>query len=570
MIDPDPKILHSELSGRLQKLMFLRVLLVSFLLGASVFLQVKETRAYFGDIQAFHYLLVAAIYLLTFVYIVLLKYQKDLSKLAYSQLLMDTVIITAIIYATGGIESIFSFLYILTIINASIMLYRKGGMIVASSSSILYGLLLDLHYFDVIEPFGSRLALYPAEDKRVYIFYMIVVNVAAFYLVAFLSSFLSEQARKSRVELRAKQDDFVKLEALNERIIRSIMSGLITLDDQNRVILFNPAAEDIFAISSDQAIGRKMTDILPLLDEYLGDGKGLSQQADKKLRQFIDLPYLRRDGERIFLRFSISPLRLPDGDQKGQILFFQDMTEVKRIEKEMKKVEGLALIGELAAGIAHEIRNPMASISGSIQMLKESLDEDDVNSRLMDIMLREVNRLNHLVNDFLLFARPKPVDLQEFDLSQLTIESLELFKNSGNWTDKLRVETDFKQDIKLESDPEQIKQVLWNLFLNASEAMPNGGVVRVNADIVVGSDASKPEQKMVKITVRDSGQGFSKKALSHLFTPFFTTKEGGSGLGLATVKRIVEGLKGKVHGENHPDGGAQITILLHPSPSLST
>ncbi len=570
MIDPDPKILHSELSGRLQKLMFLRVLLVSFLLGASVFLQVKETRAYFGDIQAFHYLLVAAIYLLTFVYIVLLKYQKDLSKLAYSQLLMDTVIITAIIYATGGIESIFSFLYILTIINASIMLYRKGGMIVASSSSILYGLLLDLHYFDVIEPFGSRLALYPAEDKRVYIFYMIVVNVAAFYLVAFLSSFLSEQARKSRVELRAKQDDFVKLEALNERIIRSIMSGLITLDDQNRVILFNPAAEDIFAMSSDQAIGRKMTDILPLLDEYLGDGKGLSQQADKKLRQFIDLPYLRRDGERIFLRFSISPLRLPDGDQKGQILFFQDMTEVKRIEKEMKKVEGLALIGELAAGIAHEIRNPMASISGSIQMLKESLDEDDVNSRLMDIMLREVNRLNHLVNDFLLFARPKPVDLQEFDLSQLTIESLELFKNSGNWTDKLRVETDFKQDIKLESDPEQIKQVLWNLFLNASEAMPNGGVVRVNADIVVGSDASKPEQKMVKITVRDSGQGFSKKALSHLFTPFFTTKEGGSGLGLATVKRIVEGLKGKVHGENHPDGGAQITILLHPSPSLST
>ena len=570
MIDPDPKILQSELSGRLQKLMFLRVLLVSFLLGASVFLQVKETKTYFGDIQAFHYLLIASIYFLTFVYIVLLKYQKNLSKLAYSQLLMDTVLITAIIYATGGIESIFTFLYILTIINASIMLYRKGGMIVASSSSFLYGLLLDLHYFDVIEPFGSRLALYPAEDKRVYIFYMIVVNVAAFYLVAFLSSFLSEQARKSRVELRAKQDDLIKLEALNERIIRSIMSGLITLDDQNRVILFNPAAEDIFAIRSDQVIGRKMTDILPLLDEYLGDGKGPSRQANKKLRQFIDLPYLRSDGEKIFLRFSISPLRFPDGDQKGQILFFQDMTEVKRIEKEMKKVEGLALIGELAAGIAHEIRNPMASISGSIQMLKESLDKDDVNSRLMDIMLREVNRLNHLVNDFLLFARPRPLNLQEFDLGQLTTESLELFKNSGNWTDKLRVETDFKQDIKLESDPEQMKQVLWNLFLNASEAMPNGGVVQVSADIVQGRDASKPEQKMVKITVRDSGQGFSNGALSHLFTPFFTTKEGGSGLGLATVKRIVEGLKGKVYGENHPDGGAQITILLHPSPSLST
>jgi len=569
MIDPDPKFPQSELSARLQKLMFLRVLFVSFLLGASVFLQVKETQTYFGAIQTFHYLLITAIYFLTFVYIVLLKYQKDQSKLAYSQLLMDTVLITAIIYATGGIESIFSFLYILTIINASIMLYRKGGMIIASSSSVLYGGMLDLHYFNLIEPLGSRLALFPAEDQRFYIFYMIVVNIAAFYLVAFLSSYLSEQIRKSRVELKAKQDDFIKLEALNERIIRSIMSGLITLDDQNRVILFNPAAEDIFAVKSDQAIGRKMTDILPLLDEYLGEGKGPSGQSSKKPHQFIDLPYLRGDGERMFLRFSISPLRLPDRDQKGRILFFQDMTEVKLIEEEMKKVEGLALIGELAAGIAHEIRNPMASISGSIQMLKEGLDKDDVNSRLMDIMLREVTRLNHLVNDFLLFARPKPLNWQEFDLSQLTTESLELFKNSGNWTGELRVETDFKRDIMMESDPEQMKQVLWNLFLNASEAMPNGGIVRVSADLVESRDSSEPGQKMVKIIVKDSGQGFSKKALSHLFTPFFTTKEGGSGLGLATVKRIVEGLKGKIHGENHPDGGAEITILLHPSPSLS-
>ena len=549
--------------------MFLRVLFVSFLLGASFLLQVKETKTYFGDIQTFHYLLIVGIYFLTFIYIILLKYQKDLSKLAYSQLIVDTFLITAIIYATGGMESIFSFLYILTIINASIMLYRKGGMIIASSSSILYGLLLDLHYFDVIEPFGSRLALYHAEDKKFQVFYMIVVNVAAFYLVAFLSSFLSEQAWKSRVELKAKQDDFIKLEALNERIIRSIMSGLITLDDQNRIILFNPAAEDIFGIHSNQAIGRKMTEIVPVLDEYLGDGKGPQDRLGKKPHQFIDLPYLREDGERIFLRFSISPLRLTDGDQKGQILFFQDMTEVKLIEEEMKKVEGLALIGELAAGIAHEIRNPMASISGSIQMLKESLDKDDVNSRLMDIMLREVNRLNHLINDFLLFARPKPLNLQEFDLSQLTIESLELFKNSGNWTGQLRVETNFKQDIWLESDPEQIKQVLWNLFLNASEAMPNGGVVRVSADMVESDDSSEPGQKMIRITVRDSGQGFSKNAVTHLFTPFFTTKEGGSGLGLATVKRIVEGLKGKVYGENHLEGGAQITILLHPSPPLS-
>jgi two-component system sensor histidine kinase PilS (NtrC family) len=440
-------------------------------------------------------------------------------------------------------------------------------MAIASSSSILYGLLLDLHFYDIIQPLGSRLS-YPAEHTAFSIFYTICVNIAAFYVVAFLSSYASEQVRKSRVELKAKQDDIVKLEALNERIIKSITSGLITLDGQHRVLLFNPAAEGIFSIKSNQAIGHKITDILPFLGKYLGKA-AVSREGDTRNRlQIIDLPYVREDGKKVFLRFSISPLKVPDGEREGQILFFQDMTEIKRIEEEMKKVEGLALIGELAAGIAHEIRNPMASISGSIQMLKEALDKDDVRSRLMDIILREISRLNHLVNDFLLFARPKQLNLETFDLNQLIIDSLDLFKNSGNWAEEMHVETRFQRPIRLESDPEQLKQVLWNLFLNAREAMPKGGELQISTDMVEGHDLLEASQKVVKITVKDTGQGFSTKALSNLFTPFFTTKEGGSGLGLATVKRIIEGFKGKVYGENHPDGGAEITILLHSSPSL--
>jgi signal transduction histidine kinase len=220
-------------------------------------------------------------------------------------------------------------------------------------------------------------------------------------------------------------------------------------------------------------------------------------------------------------------------------------------------VEGLALIGELAAGIAHEIRNPMASISGSIQMLKEGMEKDEVKGRLMDIVLREINRLNHLVNDFLLFARPKPSNRLRFNLNQLIIESLELFKNSGKWNDKMAVETRLNPELDIVSDPEQVKQVLWNIFLNAVEAMPEKGVLRINTDTTM--DHGK---KMAKVSVRDTGNGFSETALSHLFIPFFTTKEEGSGLGLAIVKRIVEGLKGSVSGENHPDGGAEITVLL--------
>ena len=567
MVDVDLKNLQPELTGRLQKLMLLRLLFVSLLLGASIFIQVRETKAYFGDIQTSHYFLIATIYFLTFIYIILFKKLKDLSKQAYLQLLVDTIFITAIIYSTGGIDSIFSFLYILTIINASIILYRKGGMIIASSSSILYGLLLDLHYYNVIDPFGSRLN-YGLEYQELNIIYTIVVNITAFYLVAFLSSYPSEQARKSQVELKAKEDDIIKLEALNEWIIRSITSGLVTLDGQGRIILFNPAAEGIFGINAGEVIGQEVTNIFPFLTDYFEKkGEEVPSREIKNPPGFIDMQYSGRNDKELSLRFSISPLRIPNGDQKGHILFFQDITDMRRIEEEIKKVEGLALIGELAAGIAHEIRNPMASISGSIQMLKEGLERDEVNRRLINIILREINRLNHLVNDFLLFARPSPANIREFDLSQLIIESLELFKNSGKWNDQMKVETIINGNIKLVSDPEQIKQVLWNIFLNAVEAMPGKGSLRISAEAVEKRDIPESKKEMVKITVRDTGKGFSKNALSNLFTPFFTTKEGGSGLGLAIVKRIVEGLKGSVYGKNHPDGGAVITVLLEKKAS---
>ncbi len=558
MVNPDLKNPHTELFGRLQKLMFLRVLFVSLLLGASIFIQVKETRTYFGDIQTFHYLLIATLYFLTFVYVILLKIIKDLTKLAYSQLLADTFFTTAIIYSTGGIESIFSFLYILTIINGSMILYRKGGMIIASSSSILYGLLLDLHYYNIIHPFGSPLSNI-IEYQRSYIFYIILVNIAAFYCVAFLSSYLSEQIRKSRVELEAKQDDISKLEALNEWIIRSITSGLVTLDGYNRIILFNPAAEKILGFHAEQVIGKNVIEVLPFLKDHIGIWvKPMGENENR----FIDLRHQLTERDTRFIRLSLSPLKLSDGDQRGQILVIQDLTEMNKIEEEMKKVEGLALVGELAAGIAHEIKNPMASISGSIQMLKEGHEKDDVNTRLMDIILREINRLNHLVNDFLLFARPKSTNFYEIDLKELIIEALELFKNSGKWNQNLRVETDFPESILIESDPEQIKQVLWNIFLNAIDAMQDGGLLQITIDKVEAQEISAPDGKAVKILIRDTGKGFSKAALDHLFTPFYTTKKNGVGLGLAIVKRIVEGLKGKVFGENHSEGGGVITVLL--------
>jgi len=564
MAVPELKLSRPELSGRLQKLMFLRVIFVSLLLGASVFIQVRETKTDFGSIQTYHYLLIAVIYFLTFVYALILKRLKNLTAFAYAQLVMDTVVVTAIVYTTGGIESIFSFLYILAIINGSIILYRRGGMITASCCSILYGLIVGLHYYGLIRPLGGRVD-YPADYQDSYILYLIAVNIAAFYLVAFLSSYTSEQARKSRFELRAKQADIVKLEALNEWIIRSITSGLITLDDQGSIILFNPAAEEIFGHPTGEAIGKNFRTLMPSLNEHLEHQQAHGGRRKGKAGNFTDFFYERPDGRRLFLRCSVSPLSLPDGEKGGQILFFQDVTELKRIEEEMKRVEGLALIGQLAAAIAHEIRNPMASISGSIQMLKESLEMDDVRNRLMDIVLREINRLNSLISDFLIFARPKEAKIEQFDLNQLILDSFELFKNSNKWTDKIVVKTNFQDSLKIQSDPEQLRQILWNLFLNAADAMARGGVLHIGTGTAHFQDGNGASKDVARITIRDTGAGFSKKALQHLFIPFFTTKEGGSGLGLATVKRIAEGLKGSVTGGNHPEGGAEVNVFLDAS-----
>lgn len=564
MVKTKLQIPPSELKSRLQALMLLRVIFVSLLLGASIFIQIKETQTYFGYIQTSHYLLIAAIYFLTFIYAIVFKYSKTLLWFAYLQLLIDTFFVTAIIYSTGGIESIFSFLYILVIITGSMIAYRRGGMIIASCSSILYGLLLDLHYYGVIQPFGLPQA-YSVERHSAYIFFLILVNITGFYLVAYLSSYLSEQARTSRDELKAKQVDIDKLEILNETIINSITSGLIALDGEANIILFNPAAESIFGIHAYEATGREVEKVLPGLNPHLQGFRRGAPDTARKSPPFVDFPYVRPNGEKIHLRLSVSPLQLSWADQKGSILVFQDMKEIMQIEEEMKKVEGLAMVGELAAGIAHEIRNPMASISGSIQMLRDGLKADDVNRRLMDIISREIGRLNRLVNNFLLFARPKRASIRAFDLNQLILESLELFKNSQHWTGKMDALTDFRDPISMESDPEQIKQVLWNLFLNACEAMPEGGAFYVTTHLRSNGAHSRPEQ--VRISVRDTGNGFDASVLKQVFTPFFTTKEEGSGLGLAIVKRITEGLRGEVYGNNHPQGGAEISIVLPVSPS---
>jgi len=556
-----PKRSQPELYRRLQALMFLRVVLVSIFLGASLFIQLREADTYFGQIQTAHFLIIVCIYLLTFVYVLILKSSSHLEWSAYLQIFLDTFSISAIVLTTGGIDSIFSILYVLNIISAGILLYRKGGLTIATACSLTYGALVFCQYYGVISPLGGR-GPNPGAYKGSEVIFLFLVNAIGFYLVSYLSSYLSEQARRSHVELKAKQIDFDKLEALNESIIQGVDSGLIALDGSHRIILFNPAAEDIFGIKRTEVIGNRAETLFPFLLDHLRDDQTSSSRLATKRARFIDLRYPRERGKDSYLRFCINPFPLPGVDQRGQILAFQDLTELRQIEEEMKRVEGLALIGELAAAIAHEIRNPLASISGSIQLLKEGFSKEDMNRRLMDIVMREIDRLNHLVNEFLLFARPRKANFERFELNQLIQDSLDLFQKSEHWNKQIQVRKSFPSPVHPESDPEQIRQMLWNLFLNAVEAMPKGGSLFLTTGLLQSPPTANSEPTMVKVSIRDTGRGFESKALENLFTPFFTTKPQGSGLGLALVKRIAEGLKGQVEGDNHSEGGAEISVIL--------
>jgi len=538
--------------------MFLRVLFVSAILGALIIIRFRGTHVDVIQAQSAPYILLAVIYFTNIVYIFLIKYLGRIRLQAYFQLFFDTVFITVFIYSTGGIDSIFSFLFILNIISGSILFSRKGGIIIASASSILYGLMLDLHYYGLIHPLGSRVNIVSDSYSSSFLFYTILVNMAAFYLVGYLSGFLAEQTKKSRAELKETRLDLNKLEILHESIINSITSGLIVLDDKERVILFNPTAGKILGIHANQISGLSLTFALPVLWQHVQSV--LKIRSSVNIPPFMDIPYRTPDGARIYLRLSISPLRYLSSGKGGEIIVFQDVTEIKRIEENMKKVEGLALVGEMAAGIAHEIRNPMASISGSIEVLKEGLVWDSTQNRLMVIVSREIDRLNQLISDFLIFARPKETKWKTFDLNRVITESLGLFKNGQRWNENVRVLTHFNDSVMIESDPDQIKQVLWNLFLNACDAMPTGGTLDIVTKWVF--EAPESASRDVAIIIRDTGGGFESKTLSKLFIPFFTTKEGGSGLGLATVKRIVDQLQGRVSGNNYPDGGAEIVIIL--------
>jgi two-component system sensor histidine kinase PilS (NtrC family) len=545
-------------------LMLGRIIILTLLLTITILFQLSKKQFFFIPLTNNLYYFIGIFYLVTIVYALLLRKVKDLYRFVFSQIVIDHFFITALIYFTGGKESFFPITYVFSIIASSTIFYKRGALSSASLSSLLYGLLLLLQLYRWINPLGEP-SIYDASQ----IFYSLVIYMATFYIVAFLSGAISEELKKKKKELVQKQADYNQLEAFNQNIIQSLDSGLLTIDLNGSINFLNRTAEKILDRDGESLKDTSIYNLFPGINEVVEQVKRKIPESFSDYRRYETL-LTNHDSKRIYLGFSISPLSDPEGSLIGHTLIFQDITKFKEMEEQMKRMDKMAAVGLLAAGMAHEIRNPLASLSGSIQMLRAELTLDDSQQHLMEITLRESERLNALITDFMLFAQPPQTHKILYPIGRILEETLDLFIHSPSFRDGIRVlRPNPQEETRIWIDPDQIKQVFWNLFINAAQSMSNGGEIQVHvrkgdAWGITGLSLSSQgmDKKWVKISITDSGSGIAPDEKEKIFEPFFTTKENGTGLGLSIVHKIVENHKGLIKVDSALGRGSTFSVLL--------
>jgi two-component system sensor histidine kinase PilS (NtrC family) len=513
-------MIDETLLKRQKALIGFRVLFVTVLLGSLFVFQIGYRT--FPHSYSVLYLIIG-MYSLSIGYSLLLG-RVPAVPLAYAQLVLDVVAATGLILITGGIESWFSWLLLLIVVASAMVISRKAGYVIATLGGILYGTLLDLQYFGILRiPFDPNLQ---AKD----FFYKIFSHFFGLYLIAYLTGELSER-------LARKDSDLADLTLFNREVIENTPSGLLTTDAAGTIILFNKAAEDITGLAREDAVGRSLRSVFPIVK---------SLHVIRRSEASVTL-----QGRKKIIGLSISAIPDIKNGEKGFIVIFQDLTEMKRMSEEIKRKEKLAAVGELSGKIAHEIKNPLASLKGSMEMLRESNLEEEQKERLMRIAVKEMDRLNGILNDFLSYSKPRSLEFERFDLHEALSETLEMLNNRG--AVGVTFHTGFQDPLPVNADEQRLQQVFWNLGINAIDAMPEGGELQVNTSVANGG---------VEIRFKDTGSGISKDVLSNIFFPFFTTKRNGTGLGLSIAYRVVEDHGGSIAVESRPGEGTEFTITL--------
>ncbi len=482
-------------------------------------------------------------YLVSLIHYVLLRFSSKYVLQAYVQTFCDQLMIFSIIYVTGGIDSYFSFLYLLSIIMSGILLYRKGALITATGSSIL-----TVAQYLVIRQGLLPLTTYaPIEIRNVK--FLIGTNVFAFYAVAYLSSHLSESLRKTGSELEDRRGKLANLQAFNENIINSMRGGLCTTNLDGFITLFNKSACEITGYKPERIIGAHVNKVFGFLDH-----EGQSAPPDNLPMRF-EKGIRNVNGEEIYLGFTVSPLLVEHNRQIGYVYTFQDLTEIKKLEQQIRQKDRMVAMGRMAAGIAHEIRNPLTAISGSFHLLKTELALNHDQLKLMENISLETKRLYKIVTDFLSYAKPVAFSVGWVDLKRLTRDTVDLLRNSSELTASHKIEYSFdaKDSLYCQADPDLIKQVFWNLCNNAIKAMPAGGTLSISLE---------KTQYELTVSFRDTGSGLTKEEQERIFEPFQSSFNDGTGLGLSIVLQIIEAHHGSIKVASTKGEGTTFQITL--------
>jgi two-component system sensor histidine kinase PilS (NtrC family) len=466
---------------------------------------------------------------------------------AYIQFFGDLVLITGLVYFLGGTTSPFSLLYLIVIAVASTLLRRRAGVIVASVAFVLYGGMITGLFFGWLRPATPGQEV--IEGWR--LFYNLAVHGFGFYVVALLTYYLAHNVTRAELALEEKSEHLADLQVVHRDVIQSITSGLLTTDLEGTITSANLAGLEI--------LGREETDLVgsPIDQSGLFDAqhwREATAAAEQTGRMRSEVQTTRGDGETRYVGFTISRLADNVGNHRGFIIIFQDLTRWRRIQEELRMKDRMVAVGELAAGLAHEIGNPLAAISGSVQMLSGRVVGDPAERKLIEILLKESHRLDRTIKGFLRFARPRERSSVSFDIARLLSENFELLRNSEEVSERHRLELDLDTpSARLFADPDQVSQIFWNLARNSLRAMPDGGILRI-----VGQDAGD----WYRLQVIDTGRGMSEEQRTNLFHPFQSFFDGGTGIGMAIVYRIVQDHGGRLRVDSRPGAGAVITVEL--------
>jgi two-component system, NtrC family, sensor histidine kinase PilS len=530
---------------KLKRLMLLRVVMVTTLLLIAIYVEtVSETLLRVNPL----YFLIAATYALTIVHGLVLRLTSYRTPLVYAQVVGDLLIITGLVYLSGATRAGFGLLYPISVLSGSVLLFRRQGLAFAGIATVFYGALVFAVREGLVPPQGLYdVPFLPAK----HLIYSIFVTGVACATVATIGSYFAESLRSAGQRLSEAAEQMADLQELNKVIVDSIYSGLATADADGRVLYLNDVGQRILGLSGSRAEGRSISELFssPHLQP-----PGLASWSAGTVLARLEIAYTAPDGRQVDLGVSVTPLATGDPRNAGWLLVFQDLTDVKRLEREIRMKEKLAAVGEMAAYLAHEIRNPLGAISGSAQMLMAEPDVPADHARLLAIITQESKRLSKALNQFLFQARPTDRPLEPVDLGHLVGEAVALLRNSSEVSHAHSVEFDTDPGpLECLGDADRIAQVFWNLARNGIEAMPQGGVLRVTLRRS-GDDAV--------LVVRDEGRGMDAETQQALFEPFRSGTPRGTGLGLAIVYRIVEEHRGDIRFRGVLPRGTEAEVRL--------